>query len=209
MAGGGKKEDEDARLWQAVAKSVRPLKDRNHMARRAALSAHEDENRTVPARKTGGARTAAGTVADGRIDRLRDALSDLAMGGIGANAKPDAGTSPKKPELEHGRAPGLDRRTSERLRRGKLPIEATIDLHGMSRDDAHRALTAFITAHRLGGKRCVRVVTGKGRGILKDAVPEWLNNAPLRGHILGFSYARRDDGGSGALYVLLKRYREG
>lgn len=119
---------------------------------------------------------------------------------------------PAPPDLTHGRAAGVDKRTVERLRRGQIAIEAGIDLHGHTQEEAHRALQAFISAQAGGGRRCVRVVTGKGAfreggGVLKTAVPRWLNEPPLREMVLAFSHARRDDGGEGALYVLLRRKR--
>jgi DNA-nicking Smr family endonuclease len=93
-----------------------------------------------------------------------------------------------------------------------LPIEAEIDLHGYTQEEAHRVLSAFIAGHAAAGRRCVRVITGKGSfreggGVLKSAVPRWLNEQPLQDRILAFTHARRDDGGEGALYVLLRRKR--
>ena len=88
-----------------------------------------------------------------------------------------------------------------------------MDLHGMTQDQAHRALNAFIDASSHAGRRCVLVITGKGGrgdgsvGVLREQVPRWLNQAPLRPLVLAFSYATPKDGGEGALYVLLKRKR--
>jgi DNA-nicking Smr family endonuclease len=93
-----------------------------------------------------------------------------------------------------------------------MPIEARIDLHGMTQSEAHRVLTGFITGQQAAGRRCVLVITGKGRGkqgagILRESVPRWLNEGPLRERVLAFDYARPQDGGEGALYVLLRRKR--
>ncbi len=113
------------------------------------------------------------------------------------------------PDLTHGRAPGLDRRTQTRMRRGQIDIEARIDLHGLTQEQAHRALHAFLLGSRDAGRRAVMVITGKGRGsgegVLRDAVPRWLNEASIRPMIRAFSHAAPKDGGEGALYVLLKR----
>ncbi len=118
----------------------------------------------------------------------------------------------------------LDRRTEDRLRKGKMPIEATLDLHGMIQDEAHEALTRFIE-HAYGqGKRCVLVITGKGQrknerqtgsadwlspkpGILKRRVPDWLTQTPLQPLVLKALPAKQKDGGEGALYVYLRRKR--
>ncbi len=126
---------------------------------------------------------------------------------------PSRERSERLPELGPDTAPGLDKRTAARLRRGQLPIEARIDLHGLSRDEAHRALEGFLGSAHDAGKRCVLVITGKGlrasgeMGVLRDAVPRWLNAPPIRPRILAFRPAPPRDGGAGALYVLLKRKR--
>jgi DNA-nicking Smr family endonuclease len=115
------------------------------------------------------------------------------------------------PELRHDAQPGLDKRTAARLRRGQLPIEARIDLHGLTQDEADRALTAFLAASRGAGRRCVLAITGKGLGpdgsvgVLRAAVPGWLNRVGNRRHVLAFRHAQPRDGGEGALYILLKR----
>jgi DNA-nicking Smr family endonuclease len=116
------------------------------------------------------------------------------------------------PPLAHGRAAGLDRATAERLSKGRLPVEATLDLHGMTQAEAHRALARFVERSVAARRRCVLVVTGRGLfkaegGVLREAAPRWLNEAPLRAHVLGFDYAQSRHGGAGALYVLLKRRR--
>ena len=116
--------------------------------------------------------------------------------------------APAEPELRHGEAPGLDKRTRTRLRRGQVDIEATIDLHGLTRTEAHRALNAFLEGSQNAGRRSVLVITGKGsrgEGVLRDSVPHWLNAEPNRRMIRAFSHAAPKDGGQGALYVLLKR----
>jgi len=92
-------------------------------------------------------------------------------------------------------------------------VEARLDLHGHGRETAHRALDAFILRSVSAGKRCVLVVTGKGSrdggiGVIRAHVPQWLNLAPLREHILSYNTARPQDGGEGAIYVLLRRVRE-
>src|SRR6185312_13350546 len=67
------------------------------------------------------------------------------------------------PDLAPGLAPGVDRRNADRLRRGERKIEARLDLHGMTQDEAHRALNAFLDRGEHAGWRCVLVITGKGR----------------------------------------------
>jgi DNA-nicking Smr family endonuclease len=119
---------------------------------------------------------------------------------------------PAMPEIKHGDAPGVDKSTARRLKRGQLPIEARLDLHGHRQDEAHRALEAFIAGQASAGRRCVLVITGKGAvsqggGVLREMVPRWLNQSPNRERIISFTHATPADGGAGALYVLLKRRR--
>ena len=129
-------------------------------------------------------------------------------------AKPRTGKAApgELPELRPGVMAGVDRRTAERLRRGRLSVEATLDLHRHTQDEAHRALIGFITDAAAAGRRCVLVITGKGAlseggGVLRRQVPHWLNQPPCRGHVLAIAEARPEHGGAGALYVLLRRRR--
>ena len=121
-------------------------------------------------------------------------------------------TLEKKAALfKYGRAPGLDKRTRTRMRRGQITIEDQLDLHGMTQTEAHQKLTQFIQTSYANGRRSLLVITGKGRGsessrgVLRNAVPQWLNQPSLSEFIKAFDYASRSDGGEGALYVLLRR----
>jgi DNA-nicking Smr family endonuclease len=121
-----------------------------------------------------------------------------------------AGPSPETPPLD--RFGGIDRANAERLKRGLRKIDATLDLHGMTQVEAHRALAAFIAASHDAGRRCLLVVTGRGLGssgpgVLKRSVPRWLEEPELRRRILAIAPAQPRHGGSGAAYVLLRRPR--
>lgn len=109
----------------------------------------------------------------------------------------------------------MDQKTHKKLTRGKMKPEGKIDLHGMTLDQAHPALTSFILRGHRAGKRLVLVVTGKGRisepygrrGVLKQQVPQWLSLPPIASAVLQISEAHIKHGGSGAYYVYLKRSR--
>ncbi|GGC51681.1 Smr/MutS family protein [Chelatococcus reniformis] len=112
----------------------------------------------------------------------------------------------------------LERRLRLALKRGALPIDAVLDLHGMRQDEAHRALTRFLVDAGRRGERIVLVITGKGgvepdiarsgeRGVLRRLVPHWLAQPNLRGLVAGVEEAGQRHGGSGALYVRLRRPR--
>lgn len=115
------------------------------------------------------------------------------------------------PLLSPGDSPGLNKRTAQRLKRGRVEIEGRIDLHGMTQDRAHNALRDFLATSQSLGRRCVLVITGKGLnpqtgvGILKAATPRWLNETPNRERILSFVEAQPQHGGGGALYIYLRR----
>lgn len=106
---------------------------------------------------------------------------------------------------------GLDRRTANRLRRGRLDIDGRLDLHGLTQAEAHHALTEQVRSAYAAGRRVLLVVTGKGfrdgTGVLRAAVPRWLDDPPLRNLVLSAVPARPGDGGAGALYVLVRRRR--
>jgi DNA-nicking Smr family endonuclease len=113
-------------------------------------------------------------------------------------------------KLLHGIAPGLDRATKQKMRRGKIKIEARIDLHGLTQNEAYKNLEKFLYNCRAEGLRSVLVITGKGlggEGVLRAAVPKWLNEGHNQQIIRAFSYAAPKDGGEGALYVMLKRLK--
>jgi DNA-nicking Smr family endonuclease len=103
--------------------------------------------------------------------------------------------------------PGVRDQMLRRLRRGLLPIEAELDLHGHNQARARELLAEFLGLARSRGHRCLRIIHGKGmrsgsRGaVLKSAVNTW-----LRHHydVLAFTSAKGIDGGTGAVYVLLR-----
>jgi DNA-nicking Smr family endonuclease len=104
----------------------------------------------------------------------------------------------------------LETRLRHRLARGRVAVDDTLDLHGYRQDQAHRVLRDFLIRAQARGAKLVLVVTGKGRtaaepGVLRRAVPLWLEAADLRGVVVGFGEATATHGGSGALYVRLRR----
>ena len=132
--------------------------------------------------------------------------------GSSRRARPAPLGAVRMPELDPGIAAGLDARTMERLRRGRIRPEGRLDLHGMIQTDAHGALTSYIEGAAAAGKRCIVVITGKGRvseggGVLRRQLPGWLNGPLVRPYIIGFAEAQPKDGGGGAMYVLLRRRR--
>lgn len=140
-------------------------------------------------------------------------------------APPHLAPHPKKtapPQLT-----GLDRRTGQKMTRGKVDIESRIDLHGTGIEEGRMRLFGFIRSERALGSRTVLVITGKGdspyarhtlhgashfhsperAGRLRRLVPEWLHEPEFRVHVAGFQPAHPRHGGGGAFYVQLRRIR--
>ena len=131
-----------------------------------------------------------------------------------------AGTPPSRPAERS--APSLapiDRRLRRELARGRASIDAALDLHGLTQAEAHAALRGFLRHSQARGLKLVIVVTGKGgpldapgpspqeRGVLRRLAPHWLREHDLRSVVLGFDETGRAHGGSGALYVRLRRLK--
>lgn len=104
----------------------------------------------------------------------------------------------------------IDQPIQRRIAKGKVAIEARIDLHGMTQDEAHFLLMSFLTRAAQRHLRTVLVITGKGRspkseGALKRAVPLWLSQPAFASHVSGYADAAQSHGGEGALYVRLRK----
>ncbi len=98
------------------------------------------------------------------------------------------------------------------LRRGLLPIDGQLDLHGLSAAEARERLLDFLAAQRARGERCVLIIHGKGehsvvprQGVLRGEISAWLSQGRAREHVAAFATAREADGGEGAVYVALRR----
>lgn len=109
-----------------------------------------------------------------------------------------------------GEISGIDRSSARRLQRGQMQIGDRLDLHGSTKEQAHKQLISFISRAVQRNIRNVLIITGKGReghGVLRQLVPIWLKDEPLRQYVNAISYAQQQDGGTGALYIRLKRQR--
>ena len=131
---------------------------------------------------------------------------------VSAEAPLGRPAKPSEPPL----AP-IERRLKREIARGRAAIDAALDLHGLTQAEAHQALRGFLRQSQARGARLVIIVTGKGgapeapgqqpheRGVLRRLTPHWLREPDLRPVVLGFEEAGRAHGGSGALYVRLRR----
>lgn len=178
-----------------MAKSGKPSSDDIELFRRSVGQVRKiHQDKTGPVRKTLSPRPRRHTAHD--EPPLTDSFSDTFDSGV---VTPD--------EALFFTRPGLQQRQLQRLKRGKLPIGAELDMHGMTTAEAHGAVVNFIALCRDQHVRCARIIHGKGYGsggstpVLKNRLNAW-----LRQHhdVLAFSSAQVQDGGSGALYVLLR-----
>ncbi|MGD9537861.1 MAG: Smr/MutS family protein [Alphaproteobacteria bacterium] len=177
--------EEDLALWQRIAANVRPLKQPAKLA---------------PRRQPAAAQSA----------KPKPAAPAKAAPVKPKAAKPAPPVAAKPVPAP----PSFDRRTATKLKRGRIAVEAKLDLHGMTQSEAHGTLRRFIAESREAGRRCVLVVTGVGRlredggpGVLRRSVPRWLAEHALAEAVLSFAPAEPRHGGAGALYVMLRRKR--
>lgn len=122
----------------------------------------------------------------------------------------DAPPTAEPPARKQAAPRRLDRPVRQKLEKGRVELDASVDLHGLTQAEAHRLLLAFLHDAQHAGLRHVLVITGKGSssasdGVLKRSVPGWLATAPFRLLVTGFDEAGRRHGGGGALYVRLRR----
>lgn len=119
--------------------------------------------------------------------------------------------APPPPSKTHKVGRHLDRPTHDKLAKGRLDIEAKVDLHGLTQSEAHGLLLSFLHRAHASGIRYVLVVTGKGStskgdGVLRRVVPEWLATPAFRSVVSSHDSAARHHGGAGALYIRLRRH---
>ena len=143
-------------------------------------------------------------------------LAPFRVGEKAAPGRPHDLLAPLAEQLSR-QALSMDAKAYGRMKKGKLKPEARVDLHGMTQDEAHGALTDFILTSRARGRRLVLVITGKGRmrddlapmpvrdGLLRHQVPRWLALAPLASAVLQIAPAHQRHGGAGAYYVYLRK----
>jgi DNA-nicking Smr family endonuclease len=114
-------------------------------------------------------------------------------------------------EYIEGSISGVARNIMKRLKRGEIPVQDYLDLHGLTQKDAETRVREFLVRSHGRGLQCVLIVHGRGLNspdsipVLKDRLPVWLNRGPARKIVIAFASARLYDGGTGAIYVLLRR----
>ncbi len=176
-------------MWQSVAKSIKPLRKRAR-AEKAGLGDETTLEVSVSSEKLSS----------------RPVVTPHITKPVGTKVG-------NKPAVSQPLAP-IGRRERAQLLKGRKEIDGRLDLHGMTQARAHRALLAFLHRASAEGMTFVLVITGKGtsgqnaeRGVLRRHVPEWLSLPEFRSLVVGFEQAHIGHGGSGALYVRVRRAR--
>ena len=113
------------------------------------------------------------------------------------------------PNLKLGEMSVLSKKNIRDFNKGNVFIENKLDLHGFNQEDAKNLLEDFINQSIENGKRLILIITGKGKegeGVIKNNIISWLNNKSLRNKILAVNHASKKHGGSGAIYILLRKF---
>lgn len=177
---------EEARLWAAVARSAVPLKGRTYPPLPTPVQAKEPPPAVAPG--------------------IAAAKAGVALAAVRPKAEPPVRHS------QHA----IEKPTRRKLAKGRLAIDARIDLHEMTQQRAYDALAGFLRQAQAMGLRHVLVITGRGgsagsafgsRGVLRRVVPQWFSGPEFRPLVSGFDSAERHHGGDGALYVRVRRPR--
>ena len=101
----------------------------------------------------------------------------------------------------------------QKIKKGQFPVQDYVDLHGLTKQEAEIRMRDFLLQSHRFGLRCVLVVHGRGLNsrdnipVLKERLPIWLNRGPVKRFVLAFSTAMPYDGGTGAIYILLRKRR--
>ena len=185
--------DEEIELWARVTRSAEPLAPPQPL-RLTDTQPRQAEAPIMTGAPNGAEKTAAATPA-----------------AVPVRSKP-------KPAPPH--AP-FDPRIGKKIARGRHPIDARLDLHGLRQQDAYVVLRRFLARCQANGLRHVLVITGKGggpddhatrdfwqspeRGVLRRLVPQWLAEPSFRLHVVSFTESAMKHGGSGALYVTIRK----
>ena len=194
---GGPPIDDDEALWQSVARSTDRLKAKSRVGTHAPPTAVPAERQPPP---------------------------PPAKRKASASAKPQPPVAPSSKSSRPAPLAEVGRRTVRQISSGKIEIDAKLDLHGATQREAKSRLRGFLLDAQARGLRTVLVVTGKGvdagsgdrlgrllgepqRGVLRQHVPLWLQEADLRSVVLSFTTAGVRHGGEGALYVQLRAPR--
>lgn len=193
----------DLRLWQKVTQSITPLEGKSAELKALIETIDHQRAKTNPNQPDPEHPVKRRTASAAELQALRQ----------GAFSGSDRPKSDQIPPLS-----SIDRKEKKRIVQGRRPIDARLDLHGMTQREAHTALFGFLRSCHARGDKHVLVITGKGgrsedlgytvgheKGVLRRVVPKWLSEPEIRSIIVAFEEAHQTLGGSGALHIRLRR----
>jgi len=205
----------DHALWESVSTTVEPL-------RKAKPRVGAGEQRVTAQAPRSTHVSEGGAPSDRRAGK-----APASTAYAHAPAVPPHGPMPRRQAPGIHRAPPplaeFERRKARRIASGTVEIEARLDLHGLRQSEAHHRLVGFVRRCAADGLSTVLVITGKGgrrdthpdapfddldardHGVLRRSVPHWLSEPDLRALVVSYTTAGPRHGGSGALYVHLRR----
>ncbi len=211
----GKIDKTDLDLWQAVVKDIVPIPE-------------DLREKSETIEKSAGKKSVkiSGQVGSPKSPVLPTKPSPKSAPKPSAkpSVKPPTKKTTKRPEVivSAPRAltsPTMDRRNFNRLQKGQMPIDARLDLHGMTVEQAKLRLKSFLLNAHAQGDRVILVITGKGlrsgfdefnrpnRGVIREGLPQWVKDKTLAPMIVQITPAHRQHGGDGAFYLYLRRKR--
>lgn len=198
--------EEDVEIWAQLTRSIKPLPRSLPRELHKETTGEEKKIKTAPPT----------SVPSKSEEHLKGSRQSLPL--------PTQKAEIREVKITSSDLPIFNKHQARKLKRGQLEIEARIDLHGMRQHEAHSALRRFLQKSFAQGKRWVLVITGKGtssqrsyeedragsfgetqRGVLKRNVPLWLAEDDIRNIVVSYTEAAIEHGGSGALYVHLRR----
>ena len=192
--------DDDV-LWQEVVKTVKPLPQD---------MIWQQQNKTpkpgLPIQKPSGKNNSV----DHALDKHPAAKHYLNISSFTTNmtSRLSSNRELKPADLTAEKVSGISRTDAKRIRSGQVMPTARLDLHGMTKDNARIALRRFIADRQMEKHQHVLVITGKGtagKGVIRQALPNWLDESPLSEQVVAYHTAKPKDGGTGAWYLKLRQ----
>lgn len=187
-----KEPEDEQQIFQQAMQDVKPLKDIGK-GRKVQLSPEQGLK---------------GVQGQNQLDKTpHEYLQDLVQGRVDFQIE-------YSEEYLQGNVCGLDPSILRKLKSGQLSPESHLDLHGQTLEQARASLLRFVRDHYLNNKRCLLIIPGRGknsphgRSVLREHIQPWLTQDPLKRVVLAFATARPLHGGTGALYLLLRKYKK-
>lgn len=184
-------------LWQVVARTVNPMPQDTILPTSDALASLALKK--VPKKATTKAKSVSSAVA---------ASPSASISGMNGLSRHNVKSDLKPADLAAEKVSGISRTDAKRIKSGQVSPTARLDLHGLTSPNARSALRRFIAEKQRDRHQHVLVITGKGtagKGVIRQSLPQWLDEPPLSEQVVAFHPAKPKDGGLGAWYIKLRQ----